>query len=184
MKMILAAAALSAAFIASPALAQSNQSVGALAVIPKTCAIANIGDISMQTTVDQSSGATALRASQNGTTGSFVGFQASCNSDVNITVTSANGGLTNGGTPTPAAAPSGFTNVIEYTVGITGIGAAISLNTASATTTGPQLRGPFLKNGTNLGTQAIFGAELNSGQTTPPVAGTYSDTVTVDFTLV
>lgn len=101
-----------------------------------------------------------------------IAFQTFCNDNFTWTTTYTNGALVN-----PASAPAGFTNSLAYTVDLKqiGTGAASITGEAAPTAGGSQAYNSDAFNGIS---QVDFNVKPS---TTPPVAGDYTETVTMTF---
>ena len=101
-----------------------------------------------------------------------VAFQTFCNDNFTWTTTYTNGAMVN-----PASAPAGFTNSLGYSVDIKqiGTGAASLTGEAAPTAGGSQVYNSDAFNGIS---QIDFNVKPS---TTPPVAGDYTETVTMTF---
>jgi hypothetical protein len=97
-----------------------------------------------------------------------IGFKTFCNDDFTVTVQSDKGAFT-----TPAAAPAGFVNSLPYGYTLKTIGGtSVVVNTAS-TAEVPLSSAPF-----NGQTQIDVNVKPS---TTPPVAGDYTEKMTITF---
>lgn len=181
-KMILASAATAIMMASAPAFAAdtATDTFDINASVAKTCTMENIADVDLGT-IGVNTGAGPLALLLSGfTSGSTVAGYVSCNDTNSMTVTSGNGGkLVN-----PAGLPSGsdasFTNELLYSVGAN--------NYYNGGLLGPGFVGNVISGGfgprgaihKQVSFDILVGPLLNLGKR--PVAGTYSDTVTVSVT--
>lgn len=97
-----------------------------------------------------------------------VGFKTFCNDDFTVTVQPENGTFAN-----PATAPAGFVNALPYGYTLKKIGGnSVSVGTASTASTA------LTSTAFNGTTQIDVGVKPS---TTPPVAGDYSEKLTITF---
>jgi hypothetical protein len=189
MKKILIAASCAAAFASTPAFAQSSdsESFEITASVPGTCTIGNPGTINLSAlTVNTTAGANALTlvAGNSGyVADSTNNFWVSCNDVNKMTISSANNGrlVRNGAAPTTEEAAQGFTDRIAYHVNATNYRPNANwqyqpaLNEGGVNNFQNSARGAIHQ---EVGMQArIRTNQANNGKR--PLAGTYSDTVTV-----
>jgi hypothetical protein len=192
MKKLLIAASFAAMFAATPAFAQASDDAAfqITASVPGTCTIGNPGTIALNSlNVNTTAGANALTLINNGNSGyvanSTNNFWVSCNDVNKMTITSANNGrlVRAGAAPTAAEAAQGFTDRIAYHVGATNYRPGVdwqyqpTLNEGSNNNYMNSTRGAIHQ---EVGMQARIGSSGNSANVGKrPLAGTYSDTVTV-----
>lgn len=192
MKKLLIAASSAALFAATPAFAQASDdaSFQITASVPGTCTIGNPGTIALNSlNVNTTAGATALTLVNNGNSGYAANqssnFWVSCNDVNKMTLTSANNGrlVRAGNAATPAETAQGFTDRIAYHVGATNYRPGVdwqyqpTLNEGSNNNYMNSTRGAIHQ---EVGMWARIGTSGNSANVGKrPLAGTYSDTVTV-----
>jgi hypothetical protein len=192
MKKLLIAASFATLLTATPAFAQASDDAAfqVTASVPGTCTIGNPGTIALNSlNVNTTAGAAALTLVNNGNSGYVANltsnFWVSCNDVNKMTITSANGGrlVRAGAAPTTEEAAQGFTNRIAYHVGATNYRPNAdwqyqpTLNEGSNNNYMNSTRGAIHQ---EVGMQARIGSgstSANSGKR--PLAGNYSDTVTV-----
>ena len=189
MKKFLIAASCAAMFAATPALAQASDdsSFQISASVPGTCTIGNPGTINLSSlAVNTTAGANALTlvAGNSGyVADSTNNFWVSCNDVNKMTISSANQGrlVRNGAAPTAEEAAQGFTDRIAYHVNATNYRPNANwqfqpaLNEGAVNNYQNSARGAIHQ---EVGMQArIRNNQANAGKR--PLAGDYSDTVTV-----
>ena len=173
MKLKYALLAASAAAMTAPALAQdSTETFVVSGTVEPVCVMTDIAAVPLSViSVANSSGPGALLIDGNAAGSSQ--FTMSCNTNNEVTISSANGGLLTG-----AAAAPGFVNEIEYRVRLDDyptVGGFVKLTTKdSATATGAA-------GAINRELNAVV-TILQADNPTPPVAGAYTDTVTIYVT--
>ena len=192
MKKILFAASCAAMFAATPSFAQASdsESFQITASVPGTCTIGNPGTINLNSlNVNTTAGANALTLVNAGNTG-YVGsstnnFWVSCNDVNKMTITSANNGrlVRTGAAPTAEEAAQGFTDRIAYHIGATNYRPGVdwqyqpTLNEGANNNYMNHTRGAIHQEVGMMARIASGGNSANVGKR--PLAGTYSDTVTV-----
>lgn len=183
-KIILAASALT--LIAAPAFAQSSstQTFDVTASVPGTCTIGDPATIALSALgVNATSGADALTLT--GGVQKDENFWVSCNDTNKMTITSANGGnlIRTGAAPTATEASQGFTNLIAYHIGATNYRPGVdwqyqpTLNEGTNNNYMNSTRGAIHQEVTMRARVVTTGNSKNVGKR--PLAGNYSDTVTV-----
>lgn len=184
--------AAAAALIGTPAFAQQlsdSESFQINASVPGVCTIGNPGTFNMsELSVVTTAGSGALTLNALGTNGvrTTQNFWVSCNDTNRMTLTSANSNnlvLADGVTPTADEVAEGFTNLIAYAVG--------AQNYLPTPNQQPSLSNnvPFFQTWTRgaihreVGMRVLIrssdGPAGNTNATRRPLAGDYSDTVTV-----
>lgn len=181
---LMAASALT--LIATPAFAQTTQTVDVTASVPGVCTIGDPATIALSSlNVNTTNGANALTLVA---TGSYVAtatenFWVSCNDTNRMTITSLNQGnlVRTGAAPTVAEADQGFTNKIAYHIGATNYRPGVdwqyqpTLNEGNNNNYMNHTRGAIHQ---EVGMQVRIGTNLkNAGKR--PLAGAYTDTVTI-----
>lgn len=188
MKKFLIAASCAAMFAASPALAQASDdaSFQISASVPGTCTIGNPGTVNLSSlNVNTTAGANALTLVASGEYVANVtnNFWVSCNDVNKMTISSANQGrlVRAGAAPTTEEAAQGFTDRIAYHVNATNYRPNTNwqfqpaLNEGAVNNYQNSARGAIHQ---EVGMQVrIRNNQANAGKR--PLAGTYSDTVTV-----
>jgi hypothetical protein len=190
MKKLLIAASFAAVFASTPAFAQASDDSAfqITASVPGTCTIGNPGTIALSSLgVNTTAGTDALTLVNNGNSGyvadSTNNFWVSCNDVNKMTITSANNGrlVRNGAAPTTEEAAQGFTDRIAYHVNATNYRPNAdwqyqpALNEGGVNNFQNSPRGAIHQ---QVGMQArIRNNQANAGKR--PLAGSYSDTVTV-----
>lgn len=175
-KFLASAAALAAASLAtaSGAFAQAaTQDLNITASVPKYCTVnGSATPAALNTTIPVSATGTVTTTAQN-----FTVNNVTCNVATNVVATS-----TGGGVKSATSAPSGFTNIIDYTGAATFGSATSTVNTAST----PAAAGAEVGN-TAATTGAVSGnltISVTPAQPTNPLisATDYSDTLRVTLT--
>ena len=185
-KLLLAATATAVMLSSAPAFAANNASdtFDINASVAKTCTMENINDISLGTLdINTNAGNSALYLTDIKTAGTN-SFYVSCNDTNSMTISSANAGQLKTTTPLTGA-DAGFKNTLNYSLG------------AENYRNGGQLQQPGfrrtlfgllqLNNGASRGAlhrQVKFNALIDplNNLDARPVAGTYTDTITVTVT--
>ncbi len=185
MKKLLVAVAASALFV-TPAFADPSDdtSFDINASVPAACTIGNPGDFDMgELDIVLTAGSGALTLAALGTNGvrTTQNMWVSCNDVNRMTITSANNGklIRDGAAPTAEEAAEGFTNLISYAVTATNYGPVASQQ--------PSLSNgnPFFQNlvrgaiHKEVGMRVLIRSSDGNNATRRPLAGDYSDTVTV-----
>jgi spore coat protein U-like protein len=184
MKKIIMLAAGMTGLIAAPAYADgtSTDSAEIKVSVAKECSIGDIGAIDFGTLpIDTEAGTTALTINADSQLGNQ-GISASCNTNTNVKISSTNGGLLSSENAShPSLNAEGFTNLIAYHVGISGLGSLIDLKTSGTPgqSTGDLPRNAFHKSVTFY---ARILKDDNTGKR--PLAGAYSDTAVVTLTAI
>jgi hypothetical protein len=172
----LIAAAVAAVSMASAtgAFAQAaTQDLNITASVPKFCTVGgSASPAALNTTIPVSSTGTVTTAAQN-----FTVSSVTCNVATNVLATS-----TGGGVKSATSAPSGFTNIIDYTGAATFGSATSTINTATA----PAASGAEAGN-TAATTGAVSGSltiSVTPAQPASPLisATDYADTLRVTLT--
>ncbi|MGB3625039.1 MAG: hypothetical protein WA989_04405 [Henriciella sp.] len=169
--------------LAMPAFAaSSSESFDVEASVPESCLMEDIGMVDLsELDIVRSSGPDALSLESNAT-GNGGDFYLSCNLENSVTISTANGGLTNSTRSLDADDDPVFTDTIEYRVRLDnyvdgGNGAQPKLTTkdggAGYSTTSAQ-RGAIHR---QVQAQVTI---LRADNPLRPLAGDYSDTVTVE----
>lgn len=183
MKMKLVTAAASVIALSMPAFAaSSSESFDVEASVPESCLMEDIGVVDLsELDIVRSSGADALSLESNAT-GNGGSFYLSCNLENSVTMTSTRGGLVNDTRSLTASDDPVFTDTIEYNVRLDnyvdgGNGAQPKLQTvdggAGYSTVSAQ-RGAIHREVTAQVTV------LRAHNPLRPLAGDYSDTVTIE----
>jgi spore coat protein U-like protein len=186
-KLILAAAASTAMLAAAPAFAAGTDSseFDINASVAKTCVMQDIEDIELNTVdINTNAGALALliEGSNTGNTGNFY---VSCNDTNSMSIVSTNGGQLKTTTTLNGADAGQFKNTINYSLGAIGYRNGGQLNQPGFRRT---LFGLVaVNNGASRGAvhrQVSFGALIDplNNLDARPVAGNYTDTITVTVT--
>jgi hypothetical protein len=191
-KLLIVAASSATLFAAAPAFAQASDdsSFQVTASVPGTCTIGNPGTIALNAlNVNTTAGSTALTLINNGNSGYVANvtnnFWVSCNDVNKMTITSANNGrlVRAGAAPTAAETAQGFTDKIAYHIGATNYRPGVdwqyqpTLNEGSNNNYMNHTRGAIHQ---EVGMMARIGSSGNSANVGKrPLAGSYSDTVTV-----
>lgn len=168
-----AVAALSVAAAGSAFAQAATQDVNITATVAKYCAVGGSATPSaLNTTIPVSATGTVTTAAQNFTVSSVV-----CNTATNVVATSVSGGV-----KSATAAPSGFTNIINYTGAATFGSATSSINTATvATAAASEAGNTAAATGATAGDLTISVTPAQPGQ--PLIAATdYSDVLRVTLT--
>lgn len=182
MKKVLLGAAVMAVLgaMSAGAFAQSaSGTVNVTATVTATCTIGGSSTSGPQT-LDFSNGGSSL-ISTTGQTATFA--SADCNTPTHISLSSAHGAATLGGTATTASSSGGYANYFDYTAAATFSTASNSLNTATTATIGSAE-----STAGGSGTATTNPATGNLAVTITPAngsklqAGSYTDTLTVTLT--
>lgn len=176
MKKLIASVSAATIVVASSgaAFAQAaTQDVNITATVPKYCSIAGSATpTALNTTIPVSATGTVTTTAQNFTVNSVV-----CNTATDVVATSVSGGVRSA-----TAAPSGFTNIINYT-GVATFGTASStVNTATVpAAAGAEAGNTAATSGATAGNLTI--SVTPAQPASPLVAGTdYSDVLRVTLT--
>jgi hypothetical protein len=158
----------------SAAFAQAaTQDVNITATVPKYCSVAGSATpTALNTTIPVSATGTVTTTAQNFTVNSVV-----CNTAADVVATSVSGGVRSA-----TAAPSGFTNIINYT-GVAAFGSASStVNTATVpAAAGAESGNTAATSGATAGNLTITVTPAQPAS--PLIAGTdYSDVLRVTLT--
>ena len=181
---LMAASALT--LIATPAFAQTTQTVDVTASVPQTCTIGDPATIALSSLgVNTTAGANALTLVNSGTyvASETENFWVSCNDTNRMTITSLNQGhlVRTGAAPTAAETDQGFTNKIAYHIGATNYRPGVdwqyqpTLNEGNNNNYMNHTRGAIHQEVGMLARITTNGK--NAGKR--PLAGAYSDTVTI-----
>lgn len=159
---------------ATGALAQAaTQDLNITASVPKFCTVAGSATpTALSTTIPVSATGTVTTTTQNFTVNSVV-----CNTAADVVATSTGGGVKSG-----TAAPSGFTNIINYTGTATFGTATSTINTATVpAAAGAEPGSTGATTGATAGTLAISVAPAQPAS--PLISATdYADTLRVTLT--
>lgn len=186
MKRLLCAAAAAALFVATPAFADPSDdtSFDINASVPAACTIGELGDYDMgELDIVLTAGSGALTLAALGSNGVVrtQDFWVSCNDTNRMSITSANNGklIRDGAAPTAEEAAEGFTNLISYAVTTTNyLPTPYQQPSLSDGTAWHQnnTRGAIHKQVTMLARVTSLNGQ---NSTRRPLAGDYSDTLTV-----
>ncbi len=180
-KILMATAAL--AVISSPAFANpAEQSFEINAQVPEACTMEGINDIELGTlSINTNAGSTALFI--NGPAANSTGsFWLSCNETNRMALVPAAGRLVNQDRSVEGGDDAGFKDTINYSV------AALNYRNGILQPAFNSLTGPLFQNLTRgaIHRQVNIGALVTAIENLDgrPLAGTYTDTVTVTVTIV
>jgi hypothetical protein len=165
----------------NPTTANPRAFVGTLnldltATVTQSCSIANPQNVTNQVVKVGANGTTPGEMS----TAAKPSFDVSCTGRSNVELKSANGAVTRGNVPVASlgTAPGSFRNKIHYSASVNGGAGTVTLNTASAATSGlSAFSNSVLSSSTT--TVSITPETITSA--TPLLAGTYGDTLTISI---
>lgn len=185
MKKILSVAFVSAAFVATPAFAQSNTDSTDLTVtatVNQECSIADPAAVVFaKVNINEGAGANALLL-KNGSQSDTQNIYVSCNYAAKITAKSDNDGLLNAaGASLAANDPDDFTNKIEYRVLLTSTDSSypnLDYRTRLESEESVNAGGAFHDNST---LKVVIDRDDTAKR---PVAGTYTDTTVLTLSPV